>query len=1154
MHLTLLNPALTGALLPVASPVTDTIGISVYTHLRKGGRLFKPGTLLVMKLTILFLLAACLQVSAHTYAQQVSLSVKNAPLEEVFRKIRRQTGYVFLYTTQMLERTSSITLDVKQAPLQEVLAACFDKQPVSYTLVDKTIIINQRLANATPGPTAVEVVSLRTLVSGRVSGEEGQPLAGVSIIIKGETGGVTTDADGRFKLETTRTNFTLQASFVGYQPTEVKVSGSQSNLQIKLAVAASSLNEFIVVGYGAKKKASVTGAVSTLDMKSKENTPVTNASQALHGVSGLWVNQAGGKPGQDGGTIRIRGVGTLNNNNPLVLVDGIEYDLNEINPNFIESITVLKDAAAAIYGSRAANGVILVTTKTGKKGKLDISYSYSYGIQKPLSLPDVLWDPIKYMELKDQALINEGKSPAAVDYSPAQIEEYKNGMATDPYTYPNMNWFDYVMKNGVMQQHNITLSGGNDRVVYNIGLGYMDQDGILVAANHANRYTLNVNVSAQATDRLRVGANIVGNYRTYTQPAFGGSDATNYYFNRLTRVLPIMTPYLPDGRYGNMVFATPGRNTIENPIMLLKEGSNYNAPQRILAKVFADYKLPFNIRYNVNVGVNKLDGYSRSFVPLLVSYNPKTGAANNYNINPASNNYDENNLSFSFYHTLNWEHRFGGDHQLAVMAGSNYIKNDETNFNGHAEGYFDNTLTDLSVGTTNVTTGGIVTKDVLLSYFGRINYDYQEKYLLEAIVRYDASSRFAPENRWGAFPSASLGWRIDKEGFFGRVKFIDVLKLRASWGKLGNQAVPLYSYQNVVNVGNDYAYSFNNNISPGAAVNKYNDPNISWETTTSYNAGLDAELWKGKLSFTADVFKRRTTDILRTVSIPAQVGGLSGPSQNIGTVDNTGFEVTATHRNKVHDITYEVGGSLSYVKNKVVNLRGQNVISARRIIQEGYPIDAYYLYEADGIYQNQQEVDNSVKFSNAVKPGYLRYKDQKKDGKLDGDDRIITGSSIPKYNYSFTLNVGYKNFTLSTFWQGVQGIDLYPTVNLATPFNNGAGVTKEWATDSWTPTNTNARLPILTTATGATENFQPSTFWLKDGSYLRLKNIQLKYNLPAAAASWLKLSKLTLFVNGENLVTFTKFKDFDPEKNITGDTFYEYPSLKTFSFGLNVNF
>lgn len=1010
-------------------------------------------------------------------------------------------------------------------------------------------------------------------VSGIVKDEKGEALPGVTVAVKlngnATTKGVQTDEKGLFRFTNLDAGgpYSFVFTYVGYESQTLSgyqlKAGEQLSLVVKMKEVSTALNQVVVVGYGTQKQVNLTGAISTLDMRTKENTPVTSASQALHGVSGLWVNQAGGKPGQDGATIRVRGVGTLNNNNPLVLVDGVEYDINEINPDFIDNITVLKDASAAIYGSRAANGVVLITTKSGKKGKVEVNYSYSYGIQNPTALPDVVWDPIQYMQMKDQALINEGKSPAAVDYTPAQIEEYKNGMATNPYAYPNLNWFDLVLKNGTLQQHNLRFSGGSDNVLYSIALGYMDQDGILIAANHANRYTLDVNVSANVSKRLHVGTSIIGNYRTYTEPAFGGSDATGYYFTRLTRVLPIFSPYTQDGKYGSSVFATPGRNTIENPLMLLKEGSNYHAPQRLLAKVYADYKLPFDITYNINLGIDKLDGYARSFVPYLVTYNPKTGAPNNYNINPSSNSYDDNNLNISFFQTLNWERDFNSRHHLNVMAGTSYNRFDNTNTTAHIEGYFDNTLTDLDAGSLNPTANGRVTKDVLASYFGRVNYSYAEKYLLEATLRYDGSSRFASGNRWGLYPAVSAGWRIDKEGFFGQSKIIDLLKLRASYGKLGNQgnagnaAADLFGYMNTVNLGQDY--SFNNTVNPGAAVTKFSDPNISWETTTAYNIGADASAWNGKLAVSVDVFKRRTEDILRPVQIAQQGGGLAGPVTNVGTVDNKGYELTVTHRNDIGAFNYSISGNVSYVQNKVISLNGESIIGTRRITKAGSPIDAYYLYQAIGIFQSQEEVDNSAKISNAVKPGYVKYADLsgpdgKPDGKIDAYDRVIAGSSIPKYNYSFNVHLGYKGLSLDAFFQGVQGINLYPTVNLAMPFNNGAGVTKDWVNNSWTPDNPNATLPILTTATGATENFQPSTFWLKNGSYLRMKNLQLKYELPQGWLTKVKVKRVAVFANGENLLTFTKFKDFDPEKNIQGDTFYEYPSLKTYSFGVNVTF
>ncbi|MBO9155006.1 SusC/RagA family TonB-linked outer membrane protein [Chitinophaga sp. GCM10012297] len=980
-------------------------------------------------------------------------------------------------------------------------------------------------------------------VSGKVTTTAGEALPGATVRLKGTNTGAAADADGRYKISVSEASAVLVFTFSGYATQEVQVAG-RSVVDIIMQESQTGLNEVVVVGYGTQKKVNLTGALSVLDMKTKENTPITNASQALHGVSGLWVNQAGSRPGADNATIRIRGVGTTNNANPLVLVNGIEYDFNEINPNDIESITVLKDASAAIYGSRAANGVVLVTTKTGKEGKTKVTYNFSYGIQSPTMMPDVVWDPIEYMQLKNQALRNEGKT--VVDYTDQQIQQYKDGMANNPYAYPNIDWFDLVMDKGKLMQHHVQVSGGNEKVLYSLALGYMDQNGILINNDQAQRYSIDLNLSAKVTDRLRVGGNIIGNYRKSVEPA----DGTASYFGSLMRVLPIFTPYVEDGRYGNVVFRTPGRNAIENPMKLVKEGYRKPEAQRLFAKVFADYQLPFNIKYNVNLGVDKLDNYDRRFNNRVNTYEPLTLTAMTYGQTVAYNN-SASNRNLSFFQTLSWDKTIAGKHNFSVMGGTSYNSFDVSNFSASIENVAGNSLSAINAGSLNPAVTGAITTDRLASYFGRANYSFNEKYLLEAVFRYDGSSRFARGNRWGFFPGISAGWRIDQENFFN-MKNIDLLKLRASYGKLGNQAVPLYSYQNVVELGGDY--SFVNTIQPGAAVESYNDPTIHWETTATYNLGLDVSAFNGKLTAEADVFKRRTSDILRQVNISAQVGNLNGPQRNIGVVDNTGFELNLGHRNRISDFTYELLGSVSYVKNEVVDLNGETVISGRRILKEGYPIDAYYVLQADGIYQSQDEIDKSATVSSAVKPGYLKYKNMNGDDVINGDDRIVTGSSIPKWTYSFGINLGYKRFSLNTYFQGVQGLTIYPTANLAYPVNNGAGLTKEWATDSWKPGNRGARLPILTTPQGASENYQNSTFWFRSGNYLRVQNVQLNYSVPESVLSKANISKLTLFANLQNFFTFSEYKDSDPERNITLDTLYDYPLLKTISFGLNVIF
>jgi len=1004
----------------------------------------------------------------------------------------------------------------------------------------------------------VSVAQQRGVVRGTVIDQAGRPLSGVLVTVVDEGNVVektATDNSGTFAMSGLSPNraYDIVISLIGYEThTEsgfIIRPGDNNSLLVRLGEVSEDLQEVIVVGYGSTRKENLTGAVSVLNMQEKENQPITDVSQALHGVPGLWVNQAGSQPGQDGASIRIRGIGTLNNSAPLVLLDGVEYPMSEINPNDIETITVLKDASAAIYGSRAANGVILITSKRGREGRNAINYSYSYGIQRPTFLPDVLTDPIRYMELRNEAVLNEGKLVG--DYTDAWIEEYRNGLGTDPVVYPASDWFDIILKDGQIQQHNLAFRGGNERTQYNIGLGYMDQRGILIANDEANRYSLDMKVTAQVTERIKVGGSVTGNLRQFIEPGYGATTI----FNVTMRGLPIMTDTLANGTYGNSWLPTPGRNNYENPRMEVQEGTIFRQNQRFLAKAFTEVQLPLGITYNGDIGFDKHDRFSKDHIPQMYTYNPKTGEQRAFNTAaPRVRDWSSNYLNLTLYHTLNWKKTFAGKHDLAVMLGSSYVSFNNRSFDAYTEGFFDNQLTDLDAGSTNQVARGRTSQDRLLSYFGRVNYAYDEKYLLEITSRYDGSSRFSPNNRWSFFPAVSAAWRIDREDFLNDTDWIDQLKLRLSWGKLGNQSVPLYSYLSIVNVGNEYRYSFGNVISPGAAVNSYNDPGISWETTTSINAGIDVDLWQGKLGVVADVFKRRTSGILRSVGIPAQIGNLSGPQRNIGVVDNIGYELMLRHGHRIGEFSYDVNASINYVKNRVVDLAGETIISGRRIIKEGYPIDSYYLLLADGYYQSWDDVNYSATVSNAVKPGYIKYRDINRDGKIDGDDRIITGQSMPDYTFAFGVNLNYKRFALTTYFQGVSGLSIYPTANLAFPFNNGAGITRDWIDNTWTPERPDARYPLLTTATGATENFQNSTFWLKDASYLRLQNVQLNYNLPEAWLTRAHISRAVVFVNGQNMLTFANYTQWDPEKDIKTDNLYDYPFLKTVNFGVNVTF
>ncbi|HLP71626.1 MAG TPA: TonB-dependent receptor [Bacteroidales bacterium] len=982
-------------------------------------------------------------------------------------------------------------------------------------------------------------------VTGKVTDKNGAPLGGVTVLVKGTASGAITESDGSYSIVIPEGGTVLSFSFVGMTAQDIPI-GSQSVINVTLQETSIGLDEVVVVGYGTQKKVNLTGSIATTDVKKLENRPMTNVSQALQGMNGLYVNQAGGQPGRDGATIRIRGVGTLNDNNPLVLIDGIAYSLSDINPNEIESISVLKDAAStAVYGSRAANGVILITTKKGKRNEAyKVDYNTYFGIEKPTYLPDVEWDPITYMQFKNQALQNEGK---AIEYPQASIDEYNAGMDSNPYFYPRSNWFDMILQNGKMQEHNLTISGGGANHNMSLTMGYLNQGGIIHNIN-GNKYNLGLNAKVDINKFLSVGGRISGIYRKFNEPWNGMSS----YWQGVYRSLPIYPVRIEDGRWGNAWLRTAGHNNFMNPVERLEEGNNDFVQQRLLGNLFADLKLPFNIIYRVNAAVNKYDGKNQLFQPFVIQVNPKTlEEQQNTSYAQGFRQYNDN-LNTTFFHTLEWSKKIAESHNLFLLLGNSYESFTSSFFSSQKQTALDNSLTDLDVFAQNPVVAGNSSKSALLSYFGRMNYSFQEKYLLEVNFRYDGSSRFARGNRWGFFPSFSLGWRLDQEQFMQNVGWITSLKPRFSWGRIGNQEIPLFAYVNSVNLGRDY--TFGTTVFQGAAVTASSDPKISWETTTMTNLGFDAGFFDNKLSLTVELYNKDTRDILRPVNLPTQVGNWTGPTSNIGQVNNKGIEISTNFRNSWREINFEIGGDFAYNKNNVVNLNGQQIISGRYITAEGHPIDSYYIYEAIGFFQTDQEVSESPFQNVATKAGFIKYKDQNGDNKIDASDRVIVHGVVPEITYSFNMGVGYKGFDLSALFQGVGKIYTYPQHNISYPFYNGAGFTKEWETDAWTPDNPNAPLPIITTSTGNTLNFQNSTFWLQNASYLRLKNLQLGYTFAPSLINKLSMKQLKVFVNAQNMLTFSKMKKFDPEKNMKNDNIFEYPSIKILSFGLNVTF
>ncbi|SFF17254.1 TonB-dependent receptor [Spirosoma endophyticum] len=1088
--------------------------------------------------------------------RKISVQSTGQDIRTILTLIEEQANVKFLYSSNLIGADRKVSYTVQRERLETVLNTILKPLQISYEVSGRQIILNRLSTSLILASLPLSLVKptepIDRTVTGLVTDQaNGEALPGVSVVVKNSTRGTTTDGEGRYRLALPENEAALLVfSFVGYQSQEVEI-GNRSVIDMALTVSDKTLNEVVVVGYGVQKKVNLTGAISIVDIKKQENAPVTNASQLLQGVEGVYVNQPGGQPGRDVATIRIRGVGTLNNNNPLVLVNGIEFPLENINPADVESISVLKDAASAsIYGSRAANGVVLITTKGGKKDKFTVDYNYYTGNQYVNYLPDFVKDPIQFMQLRNQAQRNEGKP--TVDYSDALIEEYKQGLLKDSNIYPNNDWLNIMFNPGNIQNHDIRFSAGSDKLTYALSLNYLTQTGVLRGTD-SKRYALNYNTVATVNERLKIGAFINASYRDINEPVAGVANLMEMTF----KAQAFYPTYLPDGRYANTFIRTPGHNVFRNPLALADEGKNNSTLQQILLNIFAEYKLPLNITYKLNGALNKADNLTNQFVPEVYTYQVKTGEAQlipyDGQGNRGTRQTNSGALNTTLFNTLTWEGTIQKKHNLKLLAGYSLESFTNRNFFARNEGYLGNTLQELNAGSSNPAVGGTSSESRLQSFFGRLNYNFNERYLAEVNFRYDGSSRFAQGHQWGFFPSISLGWRINEENFMKNVAWVDELKLRASSGQLGNQNIDLFRYVNLVALGRDYP--FGSTISSGAAVTAYNDPTITWETTTISNIGIDASLLQNKVTFTAEFFKKRTTNILSTVPIAGQIGALAGPIQNIGTVDNTGLEISAGFRHKINSFTINVSGGFTYVKNKVVDLKGSVIYSGRNIIKEGSPINSYFLINSIGIFQNQEEIKNSPFQNLNTKPGYLKYQDVNGDNVISESDRVIQGSNIPTLTYQFNVNLSYKRLSFSTFFQGVGKVFTYTENIGAMPFWFGTSVTKEWVTDAWTPQNTTAQLPIVTTFEGSqTENYRNSNFWLKNAAYLRMKNIQLSYDLPEKWVGKIGGKKAKLFINGQNLLTFTPLKGFDPEKNLNGTNFYEFPTVKTFTTGINVTF
>ncbi|RNL54249.1 SusC/RagA family TonB-linked outer membrane protein [Pedobacter jejuensis] len=994
-------------------------------------------------------------------------------------------------------------------------------------------------------------------IKGVVKDSSGQPLPGVSVRVKGTSVGAAISPDGVY-LISAPANSTLTFSFVGYNTQEITVN-NRNEINVTLVDAPSSnLDDVVVVGYGTQKKVNLSGAVNTVNTKAIVNRPVTSLINALQGtVPGMAIKSTPGDVGADLGSINVRGRGNLGASEPLYVVDGVivpSGDFARINSNDVENISVLKDASSSsIYGSRAAYGVILVTTKKGS-GAAKVTYNAYYGNQTALYLPDFV-GAYDYAVLRNEAAANAGKSAV---YSATVLDVIKN--QSDPDRYPDNDWFALTLKkNAPMMEHQLNISGG-EKTRYYLSGAYFTQNS-LIPGKDLKRYSLRTNIETQVSEKFKISTNL-----SFVRDGFDNEKgAVN--FTTLSRETPLLVAKQSNGQWGSVnggiIDATLAR---DNTLRKLEEGgrNSYNT-NRFIGNLNGTYTPVKGLEIGGLFSYNFYNTLNSEFINTM---NP----INNFftGLPIASTAVTTNQLTESWENTgrmlaqatANYE-KTVGKHYFKALVGASYENYNNRTISTIRKNFVNNDLNAINGGSQlpeNTTASGGIQQRAFASVFGRLNYSFNDTYLLEASLRNDASSQFAPGNRSGLYPSFSAAWRISKESFMQDVKAVNELKLRLSYGKLGNiNNVGNYDFYDGLNTGTVVILdeTKQDGVYPGKIFNSL----LSWEKVDMYNAGLDATLFKS-FNFQLDVFNRLTEDILlENPNIPSEAGLVSNsttkeaPSVNLGKVRNSGFELSLSYNGKVNDFTYSIGGNVSKIWNKVVDLGGTNETppSGYYINRVGQAIGSFYMYQSDGLFSSNAEVASHAFQSTATKAGDIKYVDQNGDKKIDGNDRVITGNDVPYFIYGINFTANYKNFDLSVLGQGVNDVKVYLENEASQAFFNSAGA-KSYVLDRWTAANPNpnAVYPRVLSSADNSQNLVQSDFWLFNADYFRVKTIALGYSLPKKVLDKLKIGGLRVYASSNNPFTIRgdkRLKDFDPE---TPSARASYPTLKTYSFGINL--
>jgi len=1073
-------------------------------------------------------------------------------LDEVFQYIENQSDYNVFYQNDQVDIGMEVGFNTGQTDVDQILSLALKDMNLNYTYVDDHIvIIPQPIENEPPQG---------TVITGQVTDESGETLIGVTISLKGTSTGTTTDLDGRYSIEVPDMNQILVFSYVGYERVEMPLN-ELTEIDVILYVSAVSMDEVVVVGYGTKKQGDLIGSVSVVKSEELEGIPVPTIDQALQGkATGVKVTQFSGAPGE-GVAVRIRGVGTINDNDPLYVVDGIATKdaFNALSPSDIESISILKDASAAsIYGARAANGVILITTKKGGEGATRFNYSMYTGVQSAYNLTEMT-NKDQYVELYNEAAVADGR--AVIEQ--AMID-----------TVPDNNWWDEIFRPALMMNHHLTVSGGTKTTNYLISGNYFMQDGIILNSGY-DRFSLKTSVNTEISKKVSVGANI--NLARGTTDIVGNSgDGYKGNGGSVVRYAFFRTPiYQITDSQGEYIDYYPMYANIfgdgYNPVGFAEKYDWTRIDNRVFGNAYINWKILDALVFKTDYGVDYNNIIDNRF-------NENWGYEGRIN-NPNSMTVGSNYLDIQTWkNTLTYDKEFNGNHGLNVLLGTEYITSSTNSVSSSGQDFPDQipNLRYLSNATQNERVSSGQDNWTLFSLFGRVAYSFQDKYFAEIVVRRDGSSRFGENNPYGFFPAVSLGWRIDRESFLMNNKTISHLKLRLSAGQLGNQEIGNYSFASLITSG--AYYPFGNSVASGYYLQKHGNENLRWESQTQYDAGIDLGMFNNKLFLYLDYYQKITNDMLVQAPLPPSSGSAEASFFNAGQIENKGFELELNYKDKVNKFRYNIGFVFSHYTNQVLELYGGNPIPAGRIdngiyatlTEVGYPVGSFYLYEMEGIFQNEDEITAHAFQGNNIEPGDVMFKDisgpdGSPDNVIDSHDRRHVGSPFPDFTYGLTASLSYMNWDLSFFVEGISGNEIYwQAAHDIEGFYRAFNLTTRVYDQRWTGEGSSNTQPRVSWS-GSTNNKKPSTRFLFDGSYVRLKNIKLGYTFGESLVAKIHATHLQAYVSVQNLLTFTTYPCLDPEMQNSDNAKDEgdlaigidwgtYPSARVFNIGLSIGF